>query len=93
MPRCLRTDNDDSCDDLCVFVDDVRGGSVVCVNVLNIEPCTHRERVVDIISECPLLNRHVFSKPHAIFRTCRFDNKNVTFDRMVICYQSCRSNR
>ena len=35
VPGRLRTDPDDSCDDRCVFVDDVCNGSVVDVNELN----------------------------------------------------------
>lgn len=35
VPRRLRTDRDESGDVRCVFVDDARDGSAVCVNELN----------------------------------------------------------
>ena len=73
VPRCLRTNRDDTRDDRCVFVHDGHDGGVVVVNELNSGFRNYCECVVDISRESPLVDRLVLSITHTSVRRVCFN--------------------
>ena len=91
VPRCLQTNNDDTCDDRRVLVDDDINSAVVVVDGLDSGSGDHSECVSDASSDSQLVNRCELSIFHSTLWTFIFYNAKITLEHIVICEQSSRT--